>query len=212
LSRSWSVAAVGVAVLPLLLTLACGGGRRDVPTDPDAPAAALYRVRFDPGDGEKKRRFRLLVHAADPDRLHGEVLSAVGTTELVLDTGADGVSVLFVRDRIAYVGGPDERALELLLGVPLAPRTMVDVLRGRDPAASQLGWVIVPGDGGYPREITLNDGPRRLSLELKRLRPIRGDTATFGTGRPPPGVERKSLELLDPDTVPGIESEGEDGT
>jgi hypothetical protein len=209
LSHSWPAAAIAAV---LLLATACGGSRNDLPADPLAPAAAVYRVRFDPGAGGTQRRFRLLVHAADPDRLHGEIVSAVGTTELVLDAGAEGVSVLFVRDRVAYVGAADERALDALLGVPLAPRTMVDVLRGRDPGISGLEWVIVPGDRGYPREISLSDGPRRLSLELKRLRPIRADPATFGTGRPPAGVETRALELLDPDSVPGIETDDEGRT
>jgi len=197
--------------MALLLT-ACGGGRGPA-LDPDTPTAALYRVRFDPGEGEKKRRFRLLVHAAEPDRLHGEILSAVGTTELVLDAGAEGVSVLFVRDRLAFVGEADARALDALLGVPLAPREMVAVLRGGDPAGSELEWRIVPGDAGYPQEIDLTDGPRRLSLRLKRLSPIRADPSTFGTGRPPEGVEIRPLESLDSADVPGVETDDvEDGT
>ena len=189
-----------------LLALACTGVRQDVHAVPDEPTAALYRARFEPGRDEKIRRFRLLVYASEPDRLHAEVLSSLGTTELVLDAGPAGVSVLFVRDRVAYVGAADERALNALLGVALSPEDLVGVLRGGQPRSSDLVWSVVPGRSGYPRSVRLSDGERRLFLELKRLRPMRADLQTLGTGRPPEGVELRSLEQLDPDSLPGIET------
>lgn len=205
--RFRGAAGIGCAAL---LSLACAGVRHPASVPPGGPTAAVYRGRFDPGEGEKARRFRLLVHAARPDRLHGEVLSAVGTTELVLDAGANAVSVFFVRDRVAYVGESSERALGALLGVPLAVQTLVDVLVGNDPGPSTLEWNIVPGDFSYPQRIELGDGRRTLRLELKRLRAMRADPATLGTGRPPDGVKQLPLEALDAETLPGVETERED--
>ena len=73
----------------LLLLAGCGGGRKSTRDLAQGPHAAVYRARFEPTPGERARKFRLLVYAAEPDRLHGEILSAVGTTELILDAVLD---------------------------------------------------------------------------------------------------------------------------
>jgi len=196
---------VGLCGAVLLFGIACSGSHKQL----DAPRAAIYRAKFDPGGGEKTRRFRFLVYAAAPDRLHGEVLSSLGTTELVLDAGAQRISVFLVREGVAYVGDADERALDALFGVPLDPRDLVEVLLGGSPRASALEWAIVPGGTGYPQSIELRHEGRRLALELKRVRPMRADPATLGTGRPPPGAEERPLDVLDRDSLPGIEVDGE---
>lgn len=195
-----------------LLALSCAGGRHAPRGEPDGPTAALYRARFVPGGGAQARSFRFLVYAARPDRLHGEVLSSIGTTELILDAGSATVSVFFVRDGVAYVGDATERALDALLGVRLDPRDLVAVLLGDAPGPSSLDWIVVPGDDGYPRSVELGDGSRRLRLELKRLQTIRADPRFLGTGRPPDGAEERPLELLDPARIPGVETEHERGS
>jgi hypothetical protein len=171
------------------------------------PHAAIYRARYDPGPGERARKFRLLVYAAEPDRLHGEILSAVGTTEVILDAGEGRVSVFFVRDRVAFVGRADERALDALLGVPVRVQDLVRALLGDLPAASGLDWTVAPAGIVYPDSILLRAREQTFELSLKRVRPMRGDRAELGTGRPPAGADQRPLSDLEPEEIPGIEVE-----
>lgn len=203
----WTVGALA----GLLLLVGCGGGRKPNRDFGPGPYAAVYRARFASASDERVRKFRLLVYAAEPDRLHGEILSAVGTTELILDAGGGRVSVFFVRDRIAFVGPANSRVLDALLGVPVAIEDLVQALLGNRPEdlpGASSGWTLLPGGRVYPDTIRLEDGGRRFELRLKRIRPIRVDPATLGTGRPPRGVEQRPLEELDPEAIPGIETEG----
>ena len=196
----------------LLLLGGCAPGRKPTHDLSDGPHAAVYRARFEPAPGERARKFRLLVYAAEPDRLHGEILSAVGTTELILDAGAGRVSVFFVRDRIAFVGPADAELLDALLGVPVRVEDFVQALLGNRPEDSPLAsraWTIASPGQPYPDTIRLEDGERSFELRLKRIRTIRADPATLGTGRPPPGAEQRPLEDLDPEVIPGITTEGE---
>ena len=75
-------------VLVLALSLAaCAGRRVPVSSVQDAgPAFGLYRARLEEAGGQSER-FRLLLFAAAPDRIHGEVLSPMGTTALIFDGG-----------------------------------------------------------------------------------------------------------------------------
>jgi len=206
--RWWTVGAMA----GLLLLIGCGGGRKPSRDLGTGPHAAVYRARFESEPGERAKKFRLLVYAAKPDRLHGEILSAVGTTELILDAGAGHVSVFFVRERIAFVGASDPELLDALLGVPVRVEDFVQALLGNRPAGEPAGarsWSLTPAGQTYPDTIRLEDGERSFELRLKRIRPIRADPATLGTGRPPPGATQRPLEELDPDAIPGIETEGE---
>lgn len=201
--RRWTVSAIA----GLLLVVGCGGGYKPHRDLDDGPYAAVYRARFESAPGERARKFRLLVYAAEPDRLHAEILSAVGTTELILDAGGGLVSVFFVRDRIAFVGPADPELLDALLGVPVSIEDFVQALLGNRPEDS--GWTLASRGQPYPETIRLEDGERSFELRLKRIRAIRADPATLGTGRPPPGAEQRPLEDLDPELIPGIETEGE---
>ncbi len=206
-SGRWTVAAMA----GLLLLAGCGCGRKTAPDFAQGPLAAVYRARFESAPGERARKFRLLVYAAEPDRLHGEILSAVGTTELILDAGGGLVSVFFVRDRVAFVGPANAEVLDALLGVPVRVEDLVQVLLGNRPEDSQgtsSAWTLIPRGQLYPDTIRLEDAGRSFELRLKRIRPIRVDPATLGTGRPPQGAEQRPLEDLDPEAIPGIEIEG----
>jgi hypothetical protein len=202
--RRWTVSALA----GLLLFGACGGGRKPPWDLADGPHAAVYRARFESGPAERARKFRLLVYATEPDRLHAEILSAVGTTELILDAGGGRVSVFFVREKTAFVGPADAELLDALLGVPVKVEDFVQALLGNPPLAWQ-DWTLAPTGRPYPDTIRLEDGDRSFELRLKRIRPIRADPTTLGTGRPPPGAQQRPLEDLDPETIPGIETEGE---
>jgi hypothetical protein len=200
-----------VSVLAGLLVLGgCASGRKSVGKHPDGPHAAVYRARFEPGPGERTRKFRLLVFAADPDRLHGEIISPVGTTELILDAGNGQVSIYFVRDRVAYVGPADADVLDPLLGVAVGVEDFVQALLGKqpreDPERAQT-WTIPSHGRPYPDTIRLQEGDRIFELRLKRLRPMRANPEALGTGRPPAGVEQRPLHDLDPDSIPGVETE-----
>ncbi len=97
------LAAVGLCV-PLLVA-ACAGRQSAAPETVWEPAtAALYKARVGGAEGARPRRFRLLLFAELPDRLHGEVISPLGRTEMIADAGGGRISVLFVRDRVAFVG------------------------------------------------------------------------------------------------------------
>ena len=195
----------------LLFLAGCGGGRRPDRDLAVGPHAAVYRARFESGGNERARKFRLLVYASEPDRLHGEILSAVGTTELILDAGGGRVSVFFVRDRVAFVGAAEPDLLDVLLGVPVSVEDFVQALLGRQPSTSQLdsrAWTITPAGQAYPDTVRLEDGERSFELRLKRIRPIRADPAALGTGHPPAGAEERPLQDLDPALIPGIETEG----
>jgi len=199
-----------VSVLAGLLVLGgCAGGRKAIRSIPDGPHAAVYRARFQPGPDERIRKFRLLVFAAEPDRLHGEILSAVGTTELILDAGNGQVSIHFVRDRVAYAGPSDADVLGALLGVAVGVEDFVQALLGKQPRATGEGartWKIPTPGQPYPDTIRLQEGDRIFELTLKRLRPMRAND-DLGTGRPPEGVERRPLSDLDPESIPGVETE-----
>ena len=198
-------------VAPLFLS-GCAGGRKPMRAAGPGPHAAIYRARYDPGPDERARKFRLLVYAAEPDRLHGEILSAVGTTELILDAGGGRVSVFFVRDRVAYVGPADERALDSLLGVPVRVQDLVSALLGGTPQGSAVDWTVTPPGGRYPDSILLEARNRRFELTLKRFRPIRVDPAELGTGQPPAGADHRPLSDLHPEDIPGVEIDEDDSS
>ncbi len=204
----WTVGAMA----GLLLITGCGGGRKSTHDFGQGPLAAVYRARFESTPGERAKKFRLLVYAAEPDRLHGEILSAVGTTELILDAGGGRVSVFFVRDRLAFVGATNAQVLDALLGIPVRIEDLVQALLGHQPEVSQGAssvWTLVPRGQPYPDTIRLEDAGRSFELRLKRIQRIRVDPATLGTGRPPQGAEQRPLEDLDPQAIPGIETEVE---
>jgi hypothetical protein len=167
-------------------------------------AVGVYRAAVFDDEG-RLRKFRLLLFAAQPDRMHGEVLSAVGTTELVVDAGDGKMSVAFPRDRLAYVGEAAPEAVEKILGVSIS---LVDVVRSLLTGA--------PGDGGYevlrtpvagdglPRALEITAGERGLSLKLKRLRPLPHGADDLGTGRPPEGMTVLPLEELEAVELPDL--------
>ncbi|HKQ59695.1 MAG TPA: hypothetical protein VJS92_00340 [Candidatus Polarisedimenticolaceae bacterium] len=164
---------------------------------PEAPAAATtgrYSARYEPHEGPV-RRFRLLLFAAPPDRLHAEVLSPVGTTALVVDGGGGQLAVTVPGERTAYVGPERPEALERLLGLPLTLQGAVTALLEGPPSSSTA----VQREGGprgtLPERLELRGSAGRLALRLQQRRAIPADRAAeLGTGRPPAGVERLPLE------------------
>jgi hypothetical protein len=157
----------------------------------------VYRATLEAPSG-KTRRFRLLLYATLPDRLHAEILSPVGTTEAIVDGGSGRLAVTVPRQRVTYVGDSDDEALGKVLGIPVSLETLVGVLLGEEEHAAELEAQRRPRRGaGLPDGLLLHGGGSRLELRLKKKRPLRVSTATLGNGEPPPGTDLLSLEELD---------------
>lgn len=162
----------------------------------------VYRAHLeDPGG--RSRRFRLLLYAALPDRIHGEILSPVGTTELILDGGGGRVAVTLPRKRVTYAGDADAAALEMVLGVPLSLEQLVQGLLGSDVTGTGYELNREPvGRTGLPDLLRIEGSGHLLSLRLKSMQPLRVSTSTLGNGEPPPDMELRPLTALDPVDLP----------
>jgi len=194
----WSRRAQRVLVLAVIAGLVGCSGKRVARVTPTSPAeqVGIYRARFS-GEEVKPRRFRLLLYAASPDRIHCEVISPVGSTLMVLDGGGGRLAVTFVRDGVSYVGTARPETLERVFGLRLGLDELVGALLGSDlaPAACRVERQAAP-DGELPARFGLDDGRRRLDLELKRFQPLKGPSEALGTGEPPPGTELRPLDEL----------------
>ena len=159
----------------------------------------LYKGRIEDGEG-KPRRFRLLLYADLPDRIHGEVLSPLGTPQLIVDGGAGRLAVTFARQGESFVGPSTAEDLGRILGVRLGLHDLVHALltgqcdssdyhleRSGDPAPS------------LPKTLSIRGRSSSLTLELRRLRPLAADPASLGTGRPPAGTTIQPLDDLAPE-------------
>ena len=158
----------------------------------------LYKGRIEDGE-EKPRRFRLLLYAELPDRIHGEVLSPLGTPQLIVDGGAGRLAVTFVREGESFVGPSSAEDLGRILGIRLGLHDLVGALltgecdsgdyrleRSDDP---------VPG---LPQTLSIRGSSSSLTLDLRRIRPVATDPAALGTGRPPAGTTVRPLGELAP--------------
>jgi hypothetical protein len=144
------------------------------------------------------RRFRLLLFAALPDRVHGEILSPLGNPQLIVDGGGGQLAITFVRDGESYVGPARGDVLERVLGVRLdLPELAAALLAGE--ASSEDRWVERTGDTvpGLPETFAVGMEGASLTLELKQLRPVTADPTALGTGRPPGGTRVRPLEELE---------------
>jgi hypothetical protein len=186
-----------VLVLGLLVCACASRDRRlsDIPAG--GPAVGHYRARLDDGAGTQDR-FKLLLYAAYPDRLHGEVLSPTGGTVLIFDGGDGRIAVTFVRDRTAYVGPAGREALDKLVGIPLTLEEMVRGLLSGPQGDESYTMIREPDREGLPERLEIRSEGRTLSLQLKRFRALKVPKETLGTGRPPEGMEPYPLDLLEP--------------
>jgi len=162
----------------------------------------VYRARLEDPEGNS-RRFRLLLYATLPDRIHGEILSPVGTTEVMIDGGGGQVAVTLPRDRVAYTGPGDAEAMEKVLGIRLSLEDLVRALLGHEVSDSGYELDREPrGEVGLPLGLRIEGNGHRLSLRLKTKQPLRVSTATLGNGEPPPEMDVRPLATLDPIALP----------
>ncbi len=164
------------------------------PIDPHAPAFGVYRARVTDGETGDTRKARALVFAALPDRLHVEVVSSIGTTQMILDAGVGRVAVTLPRERLSYVGPADDRALEALVGVRASPDWLVRALllgeaEGRDLEREGPTGVV-------PERLRLRTENGALELWRRAIEPVRADVARLGTGEAPEGMEQRPLDEL----------------
>ncbi len=162
----------------------------------------VYRAKLEDSAGEA-RKFRLLLYATLPDRIHGEILSPVGTTEVIVDGGGGRVAVTLPRKRVAYTGAGDAEAFEKVLGVRLSLEELVRGLLGHD--VGDIGYEMErepAGEVGLPAELRIAGSNHRLTLRLKSKQRLRVSTATLGNGEPPPEMELRPLATLDAVDLP----------
>jgi len=154
----------------------------------------LYRANLVQTDGSS-RRFRLLLFALRPDRIHAEILGPTGTPLFLLDAGGGRAALAFPRDRSAYVGSADPAILESLIGLRLDIEVLVEALLGGDSPESGL---VVERVGsvaaGLPERLTIQTAEGRLDLELRKLRTVQGAIDELGRGTAPAGLDVYPLE------------------
>ena len=184
--------------LPLVLMMtgcAGRGGLRGTPRAPDGDVG-VYRVHAEDPAG-RQRRFKLILWAAAPDRLHGEIVSPVGTTVLILDGGAGNFVVNVVRERLAFSGPGEAEALGRLFGVRISLGDLVTGLLTGEGSAADHRVVRRPDSvRGLPERLEISDGERSLLLELRQRRRLPA-TADVGHGRPMAGFDVRPLESLE---------------
>jgi len=185
-----------LAGLCIVVALAgCGPQRRGaVEPSSSGTRVGVYKVRSQVGD-EKTRRFKLMLYAASPDRLHGEVLSPLGSPVMSFDGGEGQLAVTLVRDRLTFVGEATPTALARVFGVAISlPDLVAALLEGRTPDAA--GWSLERPDGsGLPESFTVSSESGTMSLQLKRWHQLKSG-GSLGTGEPPPGMELRPLDEL----------------
>ncbi len=190
--------------------LSCAGGRRFHPdSEPAGAQMGVYRARLQQGQGES-HRFRLLLYATLPDRIHGEILSPLGTIELIFDGGGGRVAVTIPREGVSYAGAGDSEAMGKVLGVPLSLEQLVQGLLGQSTTGTDYVLARKPeGRAGLPDTMEISGRGNRLSLKLKKLQPLRVSTASLGNGEPPPGMELRPLDSLEAVELPRDPDGGE---
>lgn len=197
---------LALLLLGSLSLTGCAGRRGPIEAPPGGSLAALYRAEL-AQPRERSRRFRLLLFAEPPDRIHGEVLSALGSTVAILDGGGGRLSLTRVREGRAYVGEAAPEIFERLIGIPLTLEELVrGLLEGETPTGGATLRREPAGRRGLPDALEIAADGTVLRLERKRWQPV-ADPAGLGTGSPPAGVERRSIdeltgELVDPQEPP----------
>jgi len=195
-------------VLVLCTLTGCAGHRASHrPTPTVEGQVGVYKARLERVEG-RTVRFRLILFAELPDRLHGEVVSPVGSTLLVVDAGEGRISVARMRDRLAYVGQASPDVIEGLLGVRLSLADFVSTLLTGEPEAR--GYRVVrtaPPGAALPDQLEIIAAPNSLSLQLKRRRRLESGTNQLGRGRPPDGMKVRDLAELDLGALPELDHE-----
>ena len=145
--------------------------------------------------GQAGRSFRLMLYVELPDRIHGEILSPLGTPEVLLDGGAGRLAITLVNKRVSYVGPTQPAALAPILGLPLALDALVRGVLYGAPGEGRYRLRRSPGrEGALPEWLEIEAEGTYLSLRLKRTRRLRAFPTDLGTGRAPDGTTIRPLD------------------
>jgi len=164
---------------------------------PDGAVVGHYRGRVETDEGET-RKFRVVLFAELPDRIHAEVIGPLGSTQLILDGGDGALAVTAVRRGLAWVGPSRPEALAAIVGVPLSLEQLVRALLIGEIVCDDCR-VLRTGRslGTLPEQFEVRLAGNLLSLELKRLRALERGADELGRGRPPDGVSVHPLAEID---------------
>lgn len=203
----------------ILLTLSCGlalplaccgpaGGPLRAPLaragEAEAEVVGIYRGRFESAGGESGR-FRLMLFAARPDRLHGEIIGPLGSAQMIMDGGGGRLALTLVGDRVAYVGAARPEHVARILGVALSLEDLVRAVLDGVTADGQYS-VVRSADrkGTLPTDLELRSPDTLLRIELLKRRALASPAGPLGTGEPPAGVDRRPLEQLSAADPPAL--------
>ena len=195
MNRARSFAA-GLLALCLVIAPSCAQRSDLARITPSAPMFGVYKSRLTDASGHA-HRFRLLLFAAVPDRLHGEVLTPLGSTRLILDGGDGKLSVTYVPDGVSYVGQVSAEALERILGIRISLGDLVGGLMGTTEGGEGFTLKRTGSRLSLPELIEVTTDTASLRLELRKIRPLAAKAAPLGSGQPPEGTEIRSLDDLD---------------
>jgi hypothetical protein len=188
---------VALVVTTTLLSSGCASKRlQPRSARGQGPEVGVYRGRIAEVDG-KSRKFRLLLYAELPDRLHGEVLHPLGGTELIVDGNSERLAVSVVRERLAFVGRPDAGLMRQVIGVGVTPDELVRVLLTGQAGSAALRFEREGGRGpALPERFEIEADRRVLRLQLKRIDALRASRSDLAEAAPPVGFEVHPLEEL----------------
>lgn len=193
---SWSARPVAlVAVWLLVLSASCH--ERRSPTEGRPAVVGSYKAVLR-GDDGRDLRFRVLLWAEMPDRVHAEAVSPTGGTEVIVDGGGGTLSVAVVRDRTAYVGPATPDALRRVLGVPVSLAGLVRaILEGQGLEGEGIVMTREPESApGLPRSFEIREARRAFRIDGRRLLRDARLAPSAGTGSPPSGIETRPLDSL----------------
>jgi len=196
------------AIALAIPSVGCPARHRAAEREPSGERYGIYRGTYTAPD-EEPRRFRVLLYAALPDRLHAEVLPPVGGPKLILDGGGGRLAVTLPGRDESWAGAATGEELGPILGFPLSLRELVVAVLEGASLGDDVGMTRLPPTGGeLPQTFELRFEGRRLRLDLERRRTARGSAATMGTGAPPPGTDVRPLHELSLEIGPLGLSEG----
>jgi len=203
-------ARAAILLAATLLLTCCVSGRRPPALAGREPASfGVYRGSFRERDGTASR-FRLLLFAELPDRMHAEVVPPVGGPRLILDGGGGKLAVSVVDRRTAYVGSAEADSVLRAIGAPVPLSSLVRALvLGEDPSAPDVTIVREPEERpGFPEIFEIRWEGRILRIDLVKMQPMRGTGPSIGSGTPPEGFSVHPMDEIDEDEGPLLGGSG----
>ncbi len=201
---------VAAGVVAATLLGAAGCHERRPGRSPAEPATAIGTYRgVASSESGKPQRFRVLLWAALPDRIHAELLGPIGGPDVIVDGGGGRLAVTLVRERTAYVGDATRAAIEAVTGIAVRLDDLVRwIVSGADEVAAGIEVErTADGTPGLPLTLEIRDGAHRIRIERRHVEGVEALPSGTGTGAPPPGFEEKPIAELPPAVWPGSDAE-----